>query len=82
MYKNWKKPIFYGLITLVSCWFLFQDWGTVPISPGAQSNERWGFPTSHSALTLGAIFAIVIFIITIVKKFRSFYGNSSEHPLR
>ena len=75
-YKNWKKPVFYGLFIFICFWFIFQDWGMFMMSPGAQSNERWGFPTSRSVVTLFCLIVVAYFIYFAVRKFKAFYSNS------
>ena len=75
-YKNWKKPVLYGISIFICFGFLFQDWGMFMMSPGAQSNERWGFPTSRSAVTLFCLIVIAYFIYFTVRKFKAFYSNS------
>ena len=72
-YKNWMKPILYGVLVFISCWLLLQDWGMVNVAPGGVSDD-YGFPVGRSVLSLASLWAFII----IFRKVKAFYHDVYE----
>lgn len=84
-FKKWRRPIFYAIAIFGCCWILVQDWGMVKLTVGAQSNERWGYPVSRSALALAFLIFLIFLIrfsILKLKKSRSAIMVQRSVPLK